>query len=478
MAKPDRQASSAGATTSTIATPSFFARTLARARRGLRDTPVLDGKLPDRVQEIVVEQEVASERLIGWVQLLLAAIFMLLFSLAPRPSDAPMSVWQPVPLALISYATFTMFRLLASYRGYMPTWLMVFSIFTDVALIIGLVWYFHIQYEQPPAFSLKVPTFVYLFVFVALRALRFDPRYVLLSGLFAVVGWLVLVGWAINESPGGTITRSFTEYVNNGDRILRGAEFGKVFSILTVTTVLTFAIWRARQMLLRAATEISTGQEMKKFLSRGVAETIADHAEELKAGEATERQAAIIMVDIRGFSNFSSQVPPQEVVAMLTSYHDRVVPLINTHGGVVDKFMGDGVMATFGAVAETETAARDAMRALEGILLVSARWQKDNQAHPLAKSLDINVAAAAGPVVFATLGAADRLEFTVVGPAANLAAKLEKHNKDEKTQALVTREMWSAARKQGYEPRVRHEKRHNRPVAGVERPVNLVALFP
>lgn len=434
--------------------------------------------LPERVQQLVVEQEMESERLIGWAQLLLAVIFIALFLLAPRPSDAPMTIWQPVPLALLGYSGFTLLRLFASYRGYMPAWLLIFSIFVDVALIIGLVWYFHIQYVQPPAFSLKVPTFVYLFAFVSLRALRFDPRYVMLSGVFAAIGWLLLVMWAIDASPYGTITRSFTQYVNNGDRILRGAEFGKIFSILTVTAVLTLAIWRARQTLLRAATEITTATEMKKFLSKGVAETIAEHGTTLSAGEATERQAAIVMVDIRGFSKFSGTVEPQEVVAMLTSYHDKIVPLINEHGGIVDKFMGDGVMATFGAVNASDTAARDAMRALESIVIASTHWDNALKKQGSSDELEINVAAASGSVVFATLGSADRLEYTVVGQAANLAAKLEKHNKDENTRALVTRDLWLAAQKQGHTPRIRHEKRRNRKIAGVTDPINLVALFP
>lgn len=433
--------------------------------------------LPERVQEAVLEQEIESERLIGWAQLLLAVIFAALYLLAPRPADAPVIGLQPVPLALLAYATFTLARLYASHRGYTPAWLLVVSIFADVALIIGLVWYFHLQYAQPSAFSLKVPTFVYLFVFVSLRALRFDPRYVMLSGAFAATGWILLVVWVINDNPDGTITDSFVEYIN-GNRILRGAEFGKVFSILTVTAVLSFAIWRARQMLLRALTEVAHSKELKKFVSRGVAETISDSGDVLKAGQATERQAAIIMVDIRGFSNFSSQVEPHEIVAMLTSYHDRIVPLINKHNGVVDKFMGDGVMATFGAVVPSDRAARDAMGALEDILLASARWHHGNQSSPHGRALKINVAAASGPVVFATLGSEDRLEYTVVGSAANIAAKLEKHNKDENTSALVTREMWSTARNQGYQPRVRHEKRRKRTVAGVEEPMNLIALLP
>ncbi|MEO0618589.1 MAG: adenylate/guanylate cyclase domain-containing protein [Pseudomonadota bacterium] len=461
--------------------PGFPSRLMARAWRGLLSPGLMlrgslgGDRLPERVQQDLIDQETESERLIGWAQLLFVSVFAALYLVAPRPIDAPMMIAQPVPIALVAYGAFTVMRLMLAYRGYIPAWMLVLSICVDIGLVLGLVWYFHIQYLQPAAFSLKVPTFVYLFAFISLRALRFDPRYVMLSGLIAAFGWLLLVGWAIAVSAPDTVTRSFTEYVN-GNRILRGAEFGKVFVILTVTAVLTLAIWRARQMLVRALTEVSNAREMKKFLSRGVAETIVSQDGTLSAGQAIERDAVIVMIDIRGFSNFSGSVTPREIVEMLTSYHDRIVPVINRHRGVVDKFMGDGVMATFGAVSESKTAAEDAMRAIEEIIRTSERWRQGNAADERAKALSINLAAASGTVVFATLGSDDRLEYTVIGTAANLAAKLEKHNKAEGTMALVTRDLWDAAKSAGYRPRVRSEPRPGRAVAGISAPLDLVAV--
>src|SRR6516165_4605616 len=90
-----------------------------------------------------------------------------------------MSMLAPVPMALSGYAAFTAARLWFAHRGFLPGWLLVLSMLVDTALLLGLIWAFHFQYKQPAAFSLKVPTFVYIFAFIALRALRFDHRYCL-----------------------------------------------------------------------------------------------------------------------------------------------------------------------------------------------------------------------------------------------------------------------------------------------------------
>lgn len=438
-------------------------------------------KMPERVRELIAAHEAGSERLIGWVQLAVGVVMAMLFFLSPRPADAPMAMYEPVPIALAAYALFTVGRLLVSYRGQMPAWLVVLSILLDVALLIGLIWSFHIQYAQPASFALQVPTFIFLFVFIALRALRFDHRYVLLSGATAAVGWLGLFLYA-DLYREGTVTRSFVEYVN-GNAILRGAEVEKILIILLITAILGMAIWRARTTLVTAVRESSASREMSRFLSKGLAAHITEADNRLQPGEAAERDAAVLMIDIRGFTAFASRNPPQDVVHMLTGYHARVLPIIERHGGVVDKFLGDGVMATFGAITPSTTAAADALRALEEIVEDTQAWRAEvgnGAAKPRngEADLDVNAAVAAGRVVFATLGDAERLEYTVIGPAVNLAAKLEKHNKLAKSVALTPSETLEIARRQGYKPAMRQRVIRHSQVAGVRKPMDLTAIEP
>jgi adenylate cyclase len=427
-------------------------------------------RLPARVVELLRAQDRAAERLIIYVQLGLAAALAILYVLAPRPTDAPMTMLSPVPMALMAYTLFALVRLLMSQRGPLPGWFVIPSIVADMSLLLGLIWSFHLQYDQPPAFSLKVPSILYLFVFIALRALRFDHRYVLAAGLTAAIGWAVLTVAAVVQQ--GAVTHNFVAYVA-GNNILVGAEVDKIVAILLVTGVLTVGARRAQQTLLVAVREEAAAREIKRFLSRGVADQIATSEELIEAGHAAEREAAIMMIDIRGFTPFSTTVPPAEVVRMLTSFHARIVPIVQKHNGVVDKFLGDGVMVTFGAVMPSKTPAADALRALERVLAEALAWQHSLTELGLKTPLNVNAAVASGMVVFATLGDATRLEYTVIGEAVNLAAKLEKHNKVERTRALLPASTLAAARAQGYAPAIEPEPRPRAKVAGVTDPIDL-----
>lgn len=455
----------------TVGRATFLPQSLT-AHLGVREGP--ERRLPPRVRRLVEIEEERSERLIGWVQLSIVATFALLYGLSPRPADAHAAMLEPVPFALGGYALFTALRILAAHRGFLPGWLLVLSMIVDVAMLYALIWTFHIAYAQPAAFYLKVPTFAYIFVFIAVRALRFDPRFVLSQGLFAAAGWLAMVGYAVWTAGPEGITRSFSAYLTD-NLILIGAEFDKVFTILLVTAVLSLALYRARQTLVTAVREGAATRDMRRFLSEGVAEAIVDSDEEVGPGSAAPRHAAVLMLDIRGFTRFAERDEPTRVVEVLTAYHALVVPIVARHGGVIDKFLGDGVMATFGAVSPSRTATARAMAALEEILEARPAWREGLLARGIAP-LEINGAVAAGRIVFAVLGNAERLEYTVIGDPANLAAKLEKHNKVEGTAALVPAAVYSAACEEGYRPRLAARDLGARTVEGLGEPIPLVAL--
>ena len=75
-----------------------------------------------------------------------------------------------------------MIRLIGSHRGQLPDWLLMVSVIMDMGLLMVLIWSFHIQYMQPASFYLKTPNMVYVFIFISPRALRFEPRFILLAG--------------------------------------------------------------------------------------------------------------------------------------------------------------------------------------------------------------------------------------------------------------------------------------------------------
>lgn len=429
--------------------------------------------LPQRVRTLIAQQDRQSEILIGYIQVAIALWFCTLYVIAPKPIDRMSDFLSPVPIAITLLLLLSIVRLVKINRGPVSDQFIAFSICLDVALLIGVIWSFHIQYGQPPAFSLKAPTFCYLFVFVVVRALRFDPKYVIACGLAAAVGWLILTLAVIQTSEPGTVTRSFVAYIN-GNHVLIGAEIDKIFSLLVVTALLALAAGQAQRTLAMATSEGATAREITRFLSSGVAEGIR-RAESLpEAGTAVDRTAAIMMLDIRGFTTMAANHSAGDVVRILTSLHARIVPIVRANGGVIDKFLGDGIMATFGAVDESPTAAADALRALELILSECRSWEASLAEHNLVAPLVVNAAVTHGAVLFATIGTGDRLEATVIGDVVNLAAKLEKHNKVTKTRALISKDLADAAEVQGCKPIQAAGVLRASVVAGVSQPIDLV----
>ena len=155
-----------------------------------------------------------------------------------------------------------------------PYWLLYLSVIFDMGLLFGLIWSFHLQYVQPPTFYLKVPTLLYVFIFIALRALRFGARFVVVAGLVAAAGWTLLALYAM-AGPDGMkmITRDYIHYMTSNS-VLVGAEIDKVVSILTVTAIIAVAIARARQLLVRAVAEGAAAHDLSRFFAPEIAQQI------------------------------------------------------------------------------------------------------------------------------------------------------------------------------------------------------------
>ncbi|MEO1000115.1 MAG: adenylate/guanylate cyclase domain-containing protein, partial [Pseudomonadota bacterium] len=172
-----------------------------------------DDPLPARVQGAIRRQEDRAERMIGWAQLAVVMIFGSLYFASPSTSipDAP---FEPVPYILALYLGLTVIRIIWSYVTRLPAWSLAISSIYDIGLLMTLIWLFHIQYQQPPSFYLKAPTLLYVFIFIALRALRFDARFVLWTGLVAAFGWGFMIVYVVTVDPANSmITHDYIAYM-------------------------------------------------------------------------------------------------------------------------------------------------------------------------------------------------------------------------------------------------------------------------
>jgi adenylate cyclase len=431
--------------------------------------------LPERVRETIRRQQQRSEILIGWAELVLTGLLAIAYEATTMAGGVVQEEFSFEAEALILYGLFSVARLIIAYRRPLPEWLLHLSVIADMALLMGLIYFYHLKYAQSAVFYLKAPILLYAFLFIALRALRFEARFVIVTGLAAVAGWIILILYALSGRGGPpNMTDDFVEYMTS-NAFLFQAEAEKIIAILLTTTVLAIAIARARNLLVRSVSEGAAARDLSRFFDPGVAARIRGAATSIKPGEGELRDVAILTVDLRGFTRLSTELQPGDVMKLLQDYQGRVCPLIVSNGGSIDKFLGDGILASFGAVALSPTAAADALRAADAVIEAADRWAAERRAAGLPP-LSIGLAAASGRVVFGAVGDGERLEFTVIGDAVNFAAKLEKHNKDEKTRALVDSGTYRKAEQQGYAAPAVRERRPGRKVAGVADLVDIVVL--
>ncbi len=428
-------------------------------------------ELPEAVERAIAEHQCKSEILVCLFQFGAIIFFGAFYAITPKafPPDVP---FEPVPWALAAYALFTALRLWLALGERLTRAFLALSVIVDIAVLMLTIWSFHLQYDQPPTIYLKAPTLLYVFILIALRAMRFEAFYVILAGAAAMVGWLALVIYAVVMTDEMRITHHFVEYMTSNS-VLIGAEVDKLLTIAAVTLILAIAIVRARRLLIQAVLETHAATALSRFFAPEVAGEIRGADEGLKPGDAVMREAAAMMVDLRGFTRLAARLPPAEALALLGEYQARMVPVIRRHGGSIDKYLGDGILASFGATRPSDTHAADALAALLDIVAEARAWRAEREARG-EEGIDLGVAVTVGPVLFGVTGEANRLEFTVIGDAVNLCAKLEKHCKEVGRPALATAEALARAVEQGFDRAELFEPLPAQKVAGVESPVDLV----
>ena len=387
-------------------------------------------KLPSRVIAAIEEQENRGEILVKLIQILIITIWGVLYAAGPKQGTGEIAL---APYAIGIYLGVSIVGLVWASRRRLPDWAVYLSIIFDMLLLYVVIWSFHVQYGQPASFYLKAPTLLYVFIFIALRALRFQPRFVLAAGGAAVLGWLAMIAYVMLSNPqDAMITRDYVEYMTSNS-VLLGAEFDKVISILMVTVILAVAIARARRLLIESVVEGSAARELSKFVADEVARQAKAGENRMQAGQGEVREATILFTDIEGFTTISETMTPTDLIATLNEYFSVVTKPIVDHGGVINQFQGDAILATFNLPEALPDHAAQAVRA--ALAVQAALFNRDfGDGVVLRSRVGIN----SGEIVGGLVGSGDRLGYTVHGDDVNLAARLEQLNKDYGTRIVVS----------------------------------------
>jgi adenylate cyclase len=186
--------------------------------------------------------------------------------------------------------------------------------------------------------------------------------------------------------------------------------------------------------------------EVVNTFGQHVSPAVVDKLLERGAGLRSEkRNVCVMFLDIRNFTAFAEHRHPEEVVEYLESLFDFMIEIVNRHHGIINKFLGDGFMAVFGAPLSE---GRDCANAVEAALEILARVDEEVAVGRVLPTR-VGIGLHAGEAVTGSIGSKLRQEYTVIGDVVNLAARIEQLNKQIGSQLLVSEVVWEEAGREG-----------------------------
>jgi len=224
------------------------------------------------------------------------------------------------------------------------------------------------------------------------------------------------------------ITQSGTHGVLYADRLDPFAAFRpdhlELISAVAAQAAVTVETVRAHQRLAR---EEVARANYSRFMPEYVVQQLLENPNSFKLG-GVNQTITVLFADIRGFTSFSEHESPEKVVALLNTYFSAMTEIIFDHGGTLDKYIGDGLMALFGAPTETPA---DAVNALMTAVAMQRRIVGLNQdlATQGFKPVSVGIGLHTGEATIGYIGSEKRSEYTAIGDTVNLASRLEANTK-------------------------------------------------
>lgn len=307
------------------------------------------------------------------------------------------------------------------------------------------------QAPWPAQMALRGEAVVYYFLLVAVIAFSYSWRLMLWGGVMAAAAWSAGFLWLM--SAPGTITKfDHAANLSAADHLADHLEPGwvdvdqwlqGVVMLLLVAGVLAAVVWRSRRLVAGQARAARARANLTRYFSPNLVEDLARHDRPL--GATQRGDVAVLFADIVGFTAIGETLPPEGVMDLLRGFHGRMEEQVFTHGGTLEKFIGDAMLAVFGAPRKGESDASDALNCMRAMFASLEAWNIERAARGEAP-IDMGVGVHFGPAVFGDIGSERNMAFAVIGDTTNAASRLQSLTRDLACRAVVSDAVVQAAR--------------------------------
>jgi class 3 adenylate cyclase len=377
------------------------------------------------VDEVLTRAAKDGERVVSWARIALGSLVLVTWPFATWSeitAGVPSTISVLVICALaVGFSTFLLVR---ARSGAISGWLRAVSIVADVVLVIGMLAAFVLN--PPPAyFGIGRISGLGAAYFAVLAAgIRLTRRGAVLSTLLFLVGIGAL---CVVDERRNHVGDTAANLVTIGALLFTAGVFGWLIAA------------RTKALVLEGAQQTLLAERARDRLGAYVSEEVAAaslQSDVLRLG-GSRQEVAVLFSDLRNFTSSSEKADPEELVRELNEYFEVMVDAITKAGGVVDKYIGDSIMAVFGAPTSRPDDAARAVRAafaMEEALVRLNAGRARRGLPPLKHGIGVHK----GTAVAGNIGTTQRAQYTVIGDTVNVAARLESATKEQGATVLVS----------------------------------------
>ena len=325
--------------------------------------------------------------------------------------------------------------------------------------------------------------FIYIFVIFAFATLAYSWRTVWGFGVITAVIWMATYGVieafgpetaGLSEAVSGAVAplEDLAEILdpNSAQGFIRIQE---AIVLLIVAGVLATTVRRFSHLMMGYAALERERANLSRYFSPNVVDQLSHSDEPLKTVKTQD--IAVLFVDIVGFTRYAAEHSSEEVIRTLRDFHARMESEVFAHGGTLDKYLGDGLMATFGTPFAGERDATNAFECAKAMKDAMAIWNREREAAgepPIRASFGLHY----GPAVLGDIGA-NRLEFAVIGNTVNVASRVEALTRALHVELAATAALKEQVeRESGGAPTECLSKRPGQTIRGLDKTIDLWTL--